>query len=88
MRGKYSPTVAYSYRVDQEWWHKYSRDDEKFTLYDPEGFDSYGYDCNDMDRAGNYEYQYYHDDNGCGENSKYTTALATWTFDGVKPLRK
>jgi hypothetical protein len=92
MRGKYSPTVTAAYMADQEWWHKYSREAEEFTQYDPEGFDSYGYDVNDVDRAGNWECVYY--ENNAPEfvdadyNWKYEAALDEWTFDGMKPVRK
>ena len=89
MRGKYSPTVSRAYMRDQDWWRKYTSEDEfTYHQYDPEGYDSYGYDKNDMDRAGNYEYQYYSDDTDCGENWAYNQALDEWTFDGVKPVRE
>jgi hypothetical protein len=92
MRGKYSPTVTAAYMKDQEWWHKYSREAEAWTLYDPEGFDSYGYDKNDVDRAGNEESEYYHNDGDYDldedYNWKYDSALSDWGFDGVKPVRR
>jgi hypothetical protein len=92
MRGKYSPTISAAYTVDQEWWHKYSRDAEEFTLYDPEGYDSYGYNEAGHDRAGHQEHEYYCDDIGeglwDGENFAYSNALDDWGFDGVKPVRR
>lgn len=92
MRGKYSPTVTAAYMADQEWWHKYSREAEEFTNYDPEGYDSYGYDVNDKDRAGNWECSYYENNNpdrdGEDYNWAYNAVLEEWRFDGVKPVRK
>lgn len=86
MRGKYSPTVSAAYMKDQEWWDKYSQNTAgSWNQYDPEGYDSYGYDVNDMDRAGNYEHEYYVDDYG-DENWKYSQAYREWGFDGTKPF--
>lgn len=88
MRGKYSPTVTAAYMKDQDWWRKYTGEDEfTYHQYDPEGYDSYGYNSEDMDRAGNEEYVYYEDDE-FGENWRYNQALEDWTFDGVKPVRR
>jgi hypothetical protein len=94
MRGKYSPTVNLAYMKDQEWWRKYSYDrqpGDNWIQYDPEGYDSYGYNKDDVDRAGNSEYMYYSDDfnfddDGFGENYRYNQALEDWGFDGVKPV--
>ena len=93
MRGKYSPTVSYAYTMDQRWWDKYSgQTDTVWNQYDPEGYDSYGYNAEDMDRAGNYEHEYYSNDEGDGiwdgENWAYNRALDEWSFDGVKPVKK
>lgn len=91
MRGKYSPTVGAAYSVDQNWWTKYRDSDLSllFSLYDPDGYDSYGYDKNDVDRAGNAEYEYYPND--CPSphhdyNTKFDNANYDWGFDGVKPV--
>lgn len=88
MRGKYSPTVNAAYRKDQWWFEKYARG----ASYDPEGFDSYGYDKNDRDRAGNYEHEYYSNDApwDCDDdwNNAYEMALDLWGFDGVKPAMR
>lgn len=83
MRGKYSPTVVEAYRRDQRWHEKYIAGPG--VVYDPEGYDSYGYDVNDVDRAGNNECAYYSDDYD-GENWAYNDALEVWGFDGVKPV--
>lgn len=80
---KYSPTVTAAYMKDH---HQGSCD----PVYDPEGFDSYGYDKNDVDRAGNEGCDYYPDDDESGVfsgNSKYEYALTAWAFDGVKPVQ-
>lgn len=92
MRGKYSPTVSYAYMTDQSWWDKYAASTgESYPAYDPDGYDSYGYDKNDMDRAGNKEYEYYSNDEGegiwDGENWAYNRALDEWSFDGTKPVK-
>jgi hypothetical protein len=88
MRGKYSPTVNAAYRRDQFWWDKYAANsNESYPTYDPEGYDSYGYNKDDCDRAGNFEHDYYLDDEH-GGNSKYEYALDVWGFDGIKPIVK
>lgn len=95
MRGKYSPTVSRAYQADQEWWHRYTHDrqpGDNWIQYDPEGYDSYGYDKDDVDRAGNSEYEYYVNDSAhpgyADYNMKYDDAYEDWGFDGVKPVRK
>lgn len=94
MRGKYSPTVTAAYMKDQDWWHKYvyaSKSIDEFIQYDPEGYDSYGYDKNDVDRAGNHEFDYCINDCPHPEyadyNIAYEDADRAWGFDGVKPVR-
>ena len=94
MRGKYSPTVTAAYMRDQEWWTKYAYagvTGDEFVQYDPEGYDSYGYDKNDMDRAGNNEYDYIHNDGDYDRdedyNNAYDAASEDWGFDGVKPVK-
>ena len=88
MRGKYSPTVSKAYCVDKNWWVKYSQGNS----YDPDGYDQYGYNQDDVDRAGNQEHEYYHNDASWDEdldyNNLYDNALDAWSFDGVKPVRK
>jgi hypothetical protein len=93
MRGKYSPTVSAAYRRAPWWWDKYaSSTGQRYVAYDPEGYDSYGYNENDVDRAGNQEYEYYSNDApfelDLDYNNKYDDALDEWGFDGVKPVRK
>lgn len=88
MRGKYSPTVSAAYAADQTWHEKLLAPGN--CVYDIDGFDSYGYDKADVDRAGNNEYDYIHndvpDDEGFGENFKYSAACESWGFDGVRPV--
>lgn len=91
MRGKYSPTVTAAYMADQAWHTKHRDPDE--PVYDRDGFDSYGYDKDEVDRAGNPESDYfmgwydeydnYHDD-----NAAYDNALESWGFDGVRPVAR
>ena len=94
MRGKYSPTVSRAYMKDQEWWTKYAyagKADDEFVQYDPEGYDSYGYNKDDVDRAGNHEYAYMYNDCPHPEyadyNMAYEDADSEWGFDGVKPVK-
>jgi hypothetical protein len=93
MRGKYSPTVSAAYYKDQQWWDNYRVDTPgKYQSYDPEGFDSYGYNANDIDRAGNHENDYIpnnslHWEDGDDYNNAYEDAYDAWTFDGVKPVK-
>lgn len=63
--GKYSPTVSYSYMLDQKWWEKngggYGNGKNPDSELDDEGYDSYGYSekyGDGVDRAGYTEYQY------------------------------
>lgn len=60
--GKYSPTVSTSYAKDQNWFTKNGGDfgngKNPDSLYDDDGFDSYGYDENNVDRAGISESSY------------------------------
>jgi len=90
MRGKYSPTVTAAYMSNQEWHSNLLAPND--CVYDMDGYDSYGYDKNDVDRAGNNEYQYYSndwsDDEGCGENFAYNAASDQWGFDGVRPVKR
>ena len=89
MRGKYSPTVSAAYRADLDWFRKYCElaphGENVYSPYDPDGYDSYGYDKNDVDRAGNQEHVYYEDDD-FGFNCFYESALDNWGFDGTKPV--
>ena len=93
MRGKYSPTVSAAYQADQEWFRNYcfhEINSSEYAQYDPEGYDSYGYDKNDVDRAGNQEHEYYYNDAPVTEdddyNFAYDEASSAWGFDGTKPV--
>jgi hypothetical protein len=91
MRGKYSPTVSRAYMTDKHWWDKYSGDtDAMWVPYDPEGYDSYGYNQNGVDRAGNDEFDYVQNDAPHGSdwdyNHRYDDTANAWGFDGVKPV--
>ena len=95
MRGKYSPTVTRAYMADQEWFEKFCElaphGDTVYNPYDPEGYDSYGYDKDNVDRAGNNEFDYVRNvgDYDLDEdyNFAYDAALCEWGFDGVKPVK-
>ena len=91
MRGKYSPTVTRAYLVDKYWWNNYAGEtDSMWVPYDPEGYDSYGYNENGVDRAGNDEFDYGHNDAPHGSdwdyNHRYDDTAAAWCFDGTKPV--
>lgn len=89
MRGKYSPTVNSAYSHDKNWHRKFMAADG--FMYDPEGFDSYGYNKDNIDRAGNYENDYIHNDNDTGSdedfNNAYDITSDDWGFDGTKPAQ-
>jgi signal peptidase I len=87
MRGKYSPTVTAAYHKNSKWFKLYAGD----SIYDKDGYDLYGYDKNDVDRAGHKEYEYYHNDAidyGYDDdyNSAYESVSYAWGFDGTKPV--
>ena len=90
MRGKYSPTVSAAYMADQSWWTEYSGVNNNWVEYDPEGYDSYGYNADGKDRAGNQEYVYYENNapefSDCDYNWKFDAAYDAWGFDGTKPV--
>jgi hypothetical protein len=48
MNYKFSPTVSKAYKKDFTWFDRYSNG----QFYDPEGYDKYGYNAEDKDRAG------------------------------------
>jgi hypothetical protein len=60
--GKYSPTVSFSYMKDQKWFEKNGGDFgngvNPDSIYDNDGFDSYGYNSENIDRAGIHENDY------------------------------
>lgn len=58
MQGKYSPTVSGWYSKNKNW---FKPADAAF-VYDEDGYDSYGYNSENIDRAGNEESDYYSDD--------------------------
>lgn len=84
-RGKYSPTVQAAYAQDKDWHAKFAQGEQ----YDPEGFDSYGYNKTDVDRAGNNEFDYLATDGDWDADEDYNAAfdraLDEWGFDGQKP---
>lgn len=94
MRGKYSPTVSRAYQKDQSWFDSYRIEiPGVYNPYDPEGFDAYGYNYNDIDRAGNHENDYIPNDSPYWEdvdddyNTAYEDAYDSWGFDGIKPVK-
>lgn len=90
MRGKYSPTVSAAYANDQHWFERYCGG--SWLYRDPEGYDSYGYDVDGIDRAGNRETAYalgsWVGTEYVDENELYTQTLEDWWFDGTKPARR
>lgn len=78
MIGKYSPTVSAAYSADQLWFYSYCGDD----IYDVDGYNSYGYNTNDVDRAGIKEDTYAQEDERI-----YDRVWRSWGYDGTKPVR-
>lgn len=72
--GKYSPTVVAFYHTDQDWWNKHC--ENKGDLYDRDGYDEYGYNADDVDRAGKHEDDYLSDANG--DHIMYEIVYAQW----------
>lgn len=60
--GKYSPTVYASYHADQGWWKRHCESEGDW--YDRDGYDEYGYDKDERDRAGFNEEDYMADEDG------------------------
>ncbi len=62
--GKYSPTLSYSYAMDQKWWYKngggFGNGIDPDSDNDNDGYDSYGYsgEGDGPDRAGHCEIDY------------------------------
>jgi hypothetical protein len=98
MRGKYSPTVTAAYGQDKKWFTKYAAtkqvtNKDFWSEYDPEGYDAYGYDENEVDRAGNQEHVYYCNDlaaDGLDGDCNYLfeDLEGEWGFDGTKPVKR
>lgn len=89
-RGKYSPTVTAAYSASRQWWESYAltgqpNNGRAYVPFDPEGYDSYGYNEQGYDRAGNHENDYLANTDG-DSNFAYDQALRDWRFDGIKPI--
>jgi len=82
MRGKYSPTVIAAYRADQEWHDKLLPKDQ-WSQYDVDGYDMYGYDDMNIDRAGIQEDDYADVNDG---RYLYEDIWSDWGFDGTRPV--
>lgn len=79
MIGKYSPTVSAAYDKDQDWFEKIAGD----KMFDPDGYDIYGYNRDGIDRARVHELEYSgRDDDG----DFYMMIEGAWGFDGTRPI--
>lgn len=80
MLGKYSPTVSHAYFKSRSWW----KPADEMAFYDAEGFDQYGYDKDDVDRAGFKENAYY------GDTDLYADTASDWGVaeDGTPAMYK
>jgi hypothetical protein len=80
MLGKYSPTVSMAYFKSQSWW----KPADEMAFYDAEGFDQYGYNKDDVDRAGFKENAYY------GDTDLYEDTASDWGVaeDGTPAMYK
>ncbi len=80
--GKYSPTVHNAYDTDQKWFDKVAVNGR-----DPAGYDSYGYNDNNLDRAGNTEEDYYlHEVDFSGEYPDYylfDKTISEWNLERI-----
>lgn len=88
MIGKYSPTVSEAYLANQNWF-KPGAD----GIYDDEGYDSYGYNKDDVDRAGNHECDYITSHTDDGDDwifYLYEDTLDAWSYDAntQKPIQR
>lgn len=69
--GKYSPTVNHAYYKDESWFENNCL--EEFAEFDKDGFDSFGYNKDGLDRANHYENDY-----NCTE--VYDDVDASWLY--------
>jgi len=83
VQGKYSPTVFCAYTKDPDWQTRLSESDQDAGIftYDVDGYDSYGYDKDDIDRAGNSEYDY-----SAWDVDQFNSLAYSWSFDGTRPV--
>ncbi len=90
--GKYSPTVSAAYHADQDWWKRNGGEDpanqdkpSHVFFFDRGGYDSYGYNKDEIDRAGNTEMDYLndvtYDDDGIPKCPLYDNADLDWGVD-------
>lgn len=77
MQGKYSPTVSSAYDTNIRWFRCLANGD----MYDDEGYDRYGYNRNDIDRAGNHEIDYALDDD------LHNDVYLEWGSNGTRPVK-
>lgn len=88
--GKYSPTVSAAYRANQNWFELNCPLVPRCPLYDVDGYDSYGYDKNDVDRAGYREEDYLaaEEIDGVFVHTLYEQVLSDWGYDAenAKPV--
>lgn len=84
--GKYSPTVSTSYSQDQTWYEKngggYGNGKDPESDYDDDGFDSYGYNADDRDRAGHQENDY------LASFQCYEDVQSEWSGRNILAMRK
>lgn len=57
--GKYSPTVSGWYQKNKNWFKEVAPEQNNGLVgYDKDGYDHYGYNKDDVDRAGVKEFEY------------------------------
>ncbi len=93
--GKYSPTVSTSYSQDQAWYEKngggYGNGKDPESDYDDDGYDAYGYNADDRDRAGHHENDYPASFQWDGESEYYPLYEAVqseWSGRNILSMRK
>lgn len=76
---KIQPTINAAYRVAENWHDKLLADND--CVYDVDGYDSYGYDIRNVDRAGIHENDYALD------IELFYDIQQEWGFNGIRPVK-
>ncbi len=91
--GKYSPTVSAAYANDQKWWNRNGGEDPAKVdapptkhfyddyFFDNDGYDSYGYNVEAIDRAGYTEDEYLGVSEWDQETEEYNHTLYDMVYD-------
>lgn len=91
-RGDYSPTVRAAYRINPYWHQGVVDENGMESRFDVDGYDMYGYDASDIDRAGFSASEYDmnsidFDDCSFEYNADFDREFGSWAFDGIRPIK-